>query len=126
MRPSTVGVLLASLLATPSFSGEKAGANKQAVAGGLEVRIFEGDKKLTGTKTGKAILKLAPDQSEEQLLEIYCAFNYSASGKENKMGVTGKELYLDIHAGEKRKDAWERYIDAAESHNEPGKFTALS
>jgi hypothetical protein len=28
MRPSTVGVLLASLLATPSFSGEKAGADK--------------------------------------------------------------------------------------------------
>ena len=96
-----------------------------AEALGSVVRIFEGDKELTQTKTGKAILKLAPDQSEEQLLEIYSAFNYAGSGKANKLGVTGKELYVDIHAGDKRKGAWERYIDAAESHNEPGKFTAL-
>ncbi len=92
---------------------------------GSVVRVFEGDEELTQTKTGKAMLKLAPDQSEEQLQAIYNAFNYAASNKENELGVTGEELLLDLHAGEKRNSAWSRQIEAAERYNEPGKFTAL-
>ena len=67
---------------------------------GSVVRVFEGDEELTQTKTGKAMLKLAPDQSEEQLQAIYDAFNYAASNMENELGVTGEELLLDLHAGE--------------------------
>ena len=92
---------------------------------GSVVRVFEGDEELTQTKTGKAMLKLAPDQSEEQLQAIYDAFNYAASNMENELGITGEELLLDLHAGEKRNSAWSRQIEAAERYNEPGKFTAL-
>jgi hypothetical protein len=98
---------------------------EHAEALGSVARVFEGDEELTQTKTGKAMLRLAPDQTEEQLLAIYSAFNYAGSGKENELGVTGKELYLDIHGGEKRKTAWHRQVEAAEQHNDPGKFTAL-
>jgi hypothetical protein len=41
--------------------------------------VFGGDEELTKTKTGKAMLKLAPDQSEHQLQAIYNAFNYAGS-----------------------------------------------
>lgn len=92
---------------------------------GSVLRVFTGDEELTKTKTGKAMLKLAPNQSEHQLQAIYDAFNYAASGAENKLGITGKDLYQDLHAGTKRKSAWSRHIEAAERHNEPGKFTAL-
>lgn len=92
---------------------------------GSVVRVFQGDEELTNTKTGKAMLKLAPEQSEEQLQAIYDAFNYAASNVENRLGINGQELYQDMHAGVKRKGAWEQHIEAAERHNEPGEFTAL-
>ena len=92
---------------------------------GSVVRVFEGDEEVAQTKTGQAMLKLAPDQSEHQLQAIYDAFNYAASGQENELGITGEDLYRDLHGGTKRKNAWQRNIDAAERHNDPGKFTAL-
>ena len=92
---------------------------------GSVLGVFGGDEALMKTKTGKAMLKLTPDQSEHQLQAIYDAFNYAASGMENKLGVTAKDLIQDMHGGTKRKTAWERNIDAAEQHNDPGKFTAL-
>jgi hypothetical protein len=30
-----------------------------------------------------------------------------------------------VFAGDKRKAAWDKYIDAAEQYNKPGEFTAL-
>ncbi|NVK40310.1 MAG: DUF3604 domain-containing protein [Oceanospirillaceae bacterium] len=92
---------------------------------GSVYRLFNGDESLRQTKTGKAMLELAPDRSEEQLQEIYDAFNYAASNQENKLGASGKDLYDDLHGGDKRTTAWHDYIETAERHNEPGKFTAL-
>ena len=92
---------------------------------GAVYQVFNGNKELSSTKTGKAMLRLAPEQTDAQLQAIYDAFNYAASGVENELGVLGQDLYNDLHGGEKRRTAWDDYIDAAERHNEPGKFTAL-
>ena len=87
--------------------------------------VFQGVEELASTKTGKAMLELAPDQSDEQLQAIYDAFNYAASNIENELGVNAQDLFLDMHAGDKRKSAWERNIEAAERHNVPGEFSAI-
>lgn len=92
---------------------------------GSVARVFNGDEELTKTKTGKGMLKLVPDQTEEQLLAIYNAFVYATSNKENDLNIDGKELYDDLHGGTKRKSAWLEQIEAADRHNEPGKFSAL-
>ncbi len=92
---------------------------------GAVYQVFNGNAELMQTKSGAAMLDLAPEQTEEQLLAIYDAINYAASNVENELGINGADLYNDLHAGDKRKTAWERYIEAAERHNDPGKFTAL-
>lgn len=89
-------------------------------------RLFEeGEKDLVETKTGQAMLELAPDKKPDQLQKIYDAINYVASGLENELGVDAAQLVKDMHAGTKRQTTWERNIAAAEAHNEPGNFTAL-
>jgi hypothetical protein len=89
-------------------------------------RLFEEKAEdLANTKSGKAMLKQAPDKTEDQLLEVYSAINYAASNAPNDLGITAKDILNDLHGGDKRKSAWEAYIDTAEKYNEPGKFTAL-
>ncbi len=89
-------------------------------------RLFaDKDPNLVDTKTGQAMLKLAPEQTEEQLIEVYSAINYVASNKPNKLNVTSAELIQDMHGGDKRRTAWDAGIETAERHNQPGKFTAL-
>jgi hypothetical protein len=92
---------------------------------GAMPKLFAGDKTLTETKTGKAFVKIGGDQSHEKLQKIYDIINYANSGAENEAGLNRMDLYNDLHGGDKRKGAWERNIESAEVHNEPGKFTAL-
>ena len=50
-------------------------------------RLFVGeDPDLAGTKTGRAMLEMAPDRTEEQLQEVYDAINYVASNQPNALG----------------------------------------
>jgi hypothetical protein len=89
-------------------------------------RLFEENaEEFANTKTGKAMLKLAPDKSEEGLQKIYDAINYVASGLENELGVDAEQMVKDMHGGTKRETTWERNIETAEEHNEPGKFSAI-
>ena len=100
-------------------------ADHAEMLGSIPRLFVDKDPALTETKTGKAMLKLAPAQTEEQLLEVYSAVNYAASNEPNELGVSAAELLRDLHAGDKRTSAWESEIEAAERHNDPGRFTAL-
>lgn len=88
-------------------------------------RLYDNDPIFAETKTGKLFLKLAPDQTEEQLILVYGLMAQAGSGIENEYGLTGEDLYNDMHAGNKRRSTWEEQLATVESHNEPGKFTAF-
>ncbi|NHO63951.1 DUF3604 domain-containing protein [Aestuariicella hydrocarbonica] len=100
-------------------------ADHAEMLGSIPRLFVDKDPNLVDTKTGQAILKLAPNQTEEELLEVYSAINYVASNKANKLNVSAAELMKDMHAGDKRRTAWDDEVDAAERHNQPGKFTTL-
>jgi hypothetical protein len=100
-------------------------ADHSELLGAMPRLFVDEDPELANTKSGQAMLKLAPDRTEEQLQAVYDAINYVVSNKPNKLNLTGAEVVSDLHAGEKRRTAWDDEIDAAERHNEPGKFTSL-
>ncbi len=96
-----------------------------AEAMGSTSALFAGDKTFTETKTGKLFLKLAPDQTPEQLIAVYGLMAQAGSGIENEYGLTGEDLYRDMHGGDKRVKTWNDYIDTVEKYNAPGEFTTL-
>lgn len=93
---------------------------------GAMPRLYdEGDKLLADSKSGKAFLKLGGNKTEDELLKVYSAVNYANSNEKNELNLTSADLVKDLHSGDKRKSAWERYINTAEKYNEPGKFSAV-
>jgi meso-butanediol dehydrogenase/(S,S)-butanediol dehydrogenase/diacetyl reductase len=88
--------------------------------------LFSGDEEIRNTKTGKIMLELGGDQTEEELIEVYGLLVNTATGAApNDYGLTAKDIYQDVHAGERRRKTWDAIIDAAERHNSPGEFTAF-
>jgi len=96
-----------------------------AEAVGSVKRLFAGDPAFTETKTGRILSKLGAQQSEEDLQAVYDLLVKVGSGAENQYGLSGKDLYMDLHGGEKRRTTWDANIEAADFHNQPGVFTAL-
>jgi hypothetical protein len=96
-----------------------------AEAMGSLQRLFAGDQSLAQTKTGKIFLEIGGEQSEEELQAVYDLLVNAGSGIENEHGLTARDLYADMHAGEKRRTTWSETIAAAERHNDPGRFTAF-
>jgi hypothetical protein len=88
-------------------------------------RLFNGDKNLTETKSGKVMLEIGNEQSSKELQAVYELMVLAGSGMENEHKLSAEQLYVDIHGGDKRQSAWEEYVDVADAHNEPGKFTTL-
>ena len=96
-----------------------------AEAMGSMNRLFADDPEFTETKTGKVILEMAPDRTDEQLILVYGMLAETGSGGENEYGLTPEDIYNDLHAGEKRRSTWESQIATVDGHNEPGKFTTF-
>ena len=96
-----------------------------AEALGALPRIFAGDPELADTRMGKLIREMAPDQTQDELLKVYKMFVRAGTGEQTEQGITAKDLYVDLHAGDRRRGAWDSYIETAERHNSPGEFTAL-
>jgi len=86
--------------------------------------LFSGDERLVNTKSGKEFLAIG-NKTRQDLQRLYDVVNYANSNQKNEANLTQKDLFLDLHAGDKRLGAWESYINTAEEHNEPGKFTTL-
>ena len=92
---------------------------------GSMTALFEGDEALTATKSGRALLDVAGDNSDKGLLKAYLYIQRLGSGKTEPGEVTPQEAYVDLHGGTKRQNVWHQIIDAAERHNAPGEFTAF-
>ncbi|WP_274474783.1 DUF3604 domain-containing protein [Mangrovimonas aestuarii] len=86
--------------------------------------MYENTAGISDTKTGKAFLGIAPNKSEENMQKIYDILNYAAFDQPNEANLTSKDLVGDF-GGTKVSEAWSRYIETAEAHNDPGTFTSL-
>lgn len=100
-------------------------ADHAEMLGAMPLLYDEGLEELTDSTSGKEFLRLGGDQTEEELLLVYDALNFANSGQPNDLNLTVGEIIRDLHGGDKRRTAWERNIDTAEAHNEPGKFSAI-
>ena len=90
-------------------------------------RLYKGDPVIADTVTGRALLKISPDQTVEQLQHVYdqIVLIGSGLGDQAEIDISAEQFIKDMHAGEKRRTTWDETIEAAERHNDPGKFTAL-
>ncbi|PTX44866.1 uncharacterized protein DUF3604 [Christiangramia gaetbulicola] len=86
--------------------------------------MYENTPGISDTKSGKAFLEISPNADEEGMQKIYDILNYAAFDKPNEANLTGKDLINDL-GGEKRKTAWNNYLETSKAHNDPGKFTTL-
>lgn len=90
-------------------------------------RLYKGDPVIADTESGRALLEISPDQTEEQFQQVYDQIVLIGSGLEDQadIDISAQQFIKDMHAGEKRRTTWDETIDAAERHNDPGTFTAL-
>jgi hypothetical protein len=92
---------------------------------GAVTRLLEGEAPELGeTRTGQAVVEWAGSRSGEELLDVYNALNLIGSGIESDSGLTAQDVARDLH-GEAIRPAWYSYVDTAEAHNQPGRFTSL-
>ncbi len=96
-----------------------------AEALGTAPRVFAGDPDVADTKTGRVFLEIAGDLKPNNLNKLFRLLLGILNGAPNEYNLTAKDLYNDIHAGEKRRTPWQEYLEAADRHNEPGVFTSL-
>ncbi|NMM48278.1 DUF3604 domain-containing protein [Flammeovirgaceae bacterium KN852] len=87
--------------------------------------MYENTPGISDSKSGQAFLKIAPDKTDEKgLQKIYDILNFAAFDQPNEANLGSKDLINDL-GGENRKEAWARYVETADAHNNPGTFTTL-
>jgi len=102
-----------------------------AEALGTVKSLFDGDAELAETKSGRALLAIAEATngvvSKEGMLRAYHFLQTVGTGaaEDKNYGVTPKAMYVDLHAGDKRKTVWTDIIETADRYNTPGKFTTF-
>lgn len=80
---------------------------------GVIPKLFEGDEQLAKTPNGKMLMDLvAAGKAREAFLKLV------ESGNNAKP-------YPELISDEQKKSAWQVIYNAAERHNQPGKFTSL-
>jgi len=87
--------------------------------------LFAGNEDIVTTKTGRALREVIGDLSRESLQRGYALVIQSIFNFDNPYDLTSDDVLGDLHGGERRRGPWERAIAAADSANEPGKFTAF-
>ena len=81
---------------------------------GVVPKIFQGDPLVTDTETGKRYKKMADEGREIEIFGELIA-------QINKV----MPIDPDLNSPEISRTIWSEIMDAADRHNEPGKFTAL-
>jgi hypothetical protein len=94
---------------------------------GNAARVFNGDQQVADTKSGQALLAEGGSGQGDDLLKAYhYAVNVGAGVMEDsKYGLSPRDIYTDLHGGDKRTSVWREIVTAADRHNDPGKFTAF-
>ena len=70
--------------------------------------LFTGDEELARTKSGRILLEVGGDRSPEKLLDVYgLVVNTGTGSAPNDYGLTAKDLYQDLHGGERRRRTWD-------------------
>ena len=93
---------------------------------GTIAQMYAGEPGIADTESGEIFRAMAPSQTEEELQEVYDQMTYLGAGDADKASVdlTPEQMIADLD-GERRRGAWERYLETVERFNEPGTFTAL-
>lgn len=80
---------------------------------GLIAKLFEGDPQVTGTSRGARYLQMIRDGRGSEVF-------YELLGTVNR-----NQAFEELNTDVMRSTVWGEIVDAAERHNDPGKFTAL-
>lgn len=84
---------------------------------GLTAGLEEGNEALLGTEWGKGLAEVIAPKTEEAMGEAYIYWaNTFAMAENAEDPLTGTEF---------NKTMWQRMTEAAERHNDPGRFTTL-
>ncbi|MCH4822300.1 DUF3604 domain-containing protein [Gramella lutea] len=86
--------------------------------------MYDGVPGFADTKTAEKFLEIAPEPKEEGMQKIYDILNYAAFDQPNEANLTSKDLISDF-GGDKRKTAWNNYLETTQKFNDPGTFTTL-
>ena len=80
---------------------------------GLALRLFQGDAEVAGTASGTRFVQMIEEgRGGEVFRELVATVNLN-------------QPVVELNTLRMRRSVWQELIDAAERHNQPGKFTAL-
>ncbi|MCP4300989.1 MAG: DUF3604 domain-containing protein [Gammaproteobacteria bacterium] len=94
---------------------------------GNAARVFNGDPQVADTRSGQALIAEGGSGQGDDLLHAYhYAVNVGAGVMEDtKHGLSARDIYMDLHGGDKRTSVWREIAMTADRHNDPGKFAAF-
>lgn len=94
---------------------------------GNAARVFNGDPQVAATKSGQALVAEGGSGQGDDLLKAYHYVVNVGAGvmEDSKYGLSPRDIYGDLHGGDKRTNVWRDITATADRHNEPGEFTAF-